>query len=91
VQAADQLRERRYKVVLVDMRLSDSGGGERVVNEVRGLNPPPHVVLITGFRQETNVEIQRLLAEGADAVCYKPFDMATMLATLKHLVDPMQQ
>jgi hypothetical protein len=30
--------------------------------------------------------VNDVLSEGADAVCYKPFDMAGLLATLQRLV-----
>jgi hypothetical protein len=29
--------------------------------------------------------VRRVLAEGADAVCYKPFDVGRLLATLENL------
>jgi ActR/RegA family two-component response regulator len=86
-QAAGRLKERTYKLVLVDMRLSHTDGGERVFREIRDVNPEARVVLITGFRSEADSVVQQLLAEGADAVCYKPFDMPTMLATLKRLAN----
>jgi CheY-like chemotaxis protein len=31
--------------------------------------------------------VQRVLAEGADAVCYKPFDVPRLLSTLEQLTN----
>jgi CheY-like chemotaxis protein len=86
-QAASRVKERTYKVVLLDMRLSDTDGGARVFHEIRAASPEAHVVLITGFRSEVDSVVQQLLAEGADAVYYKPFDIPAMLATLEQLAN----
>ena len=86
LQAAGRLADRMYKVVLVDMKLSSKdGGGERVYQHVRKANPDARVLLITGFRTEMDQLVKQLVAEGADAVCYKPFDMPNLLKTLERL------
>ena len=87
LQAEGRLRERTYKVVLIDMKLSKEDGGQRVYEIVRQSNPAARVILITGFRTEMNRPVQRLVAEGADAVSYKPFDLPDLLATLKRLAS----
>lgn len=83
--AAARLKERQYKTVLIDMKLSDGNGGERVYQCVREANPKARVVLITGYRSEMNGKLEKLVAEGADAICFKPFDMEGLLQTLKRL------
>jgi two-component system, NtrC family, response regulator HydG len=83
-EAAAQLKESAFKVVLIDMHIPDSDGGA-VFETVRAANPEARTVLITGYRSETDDEVARLTNAGADAVCYKPFDVAELLATLERL------
>jgi DNA-binding NarL/FixJ family response regulator len=61
------------------------GDGSHVFQLVRSANPKARVVLITGFRTELQELIERVVTEGADAVCYKPFDMPQLLETVEHL------
>jgi DNA-binding NtrC family response regulator len=82
--AVERIKERSYRVVLIDMKLS-MGEGRRVFEAVRQADPKARTILITGFRSETEPLVEKLLAEGADAVCYKPFDMPQLLAALKRL------
>jgi DNA-binding NtrC family response regulator len=84
--AADKLKERDYRVVLIDLKLPD-GDGQKVLNEVRQMNPEARTVLITGYRDEMEQTIQGAMDEGADAVCYKPFDVPRLLETIESLAD----
>ncbi len=84
-EAAERLRGRDFRVVLIDMKLSSTTDGGKVFEVVRQLKPDARTVLITGFRSETDAAIQRLVCEGADAVCYKPFDVASLLETIARL------
>lgn len=86
---AERARERAYKVVLIDMRLP-AGDGSDVFHAVRELNPAAHTLLITGHRELDGL-VERVLQEGADAVCYKPFDIPALLTTVDRLVklEPM--
>jgi len=83
-EAADQLKDSTYRVVLIDMQIPD-GDGSTVFRLVRNANPQVRTILITGFRSETNHLIERMIAEGADAVCYKPFDVPDLLKKLEIL------
>jgi DNA-binding NtrC family response regulator len=83
-QAAARLRERRFDLVLIDMKLP-KGDGSSVLLNVRSANPEARVVLITGFRGEMEAVIQRALTDGADTVLYKPFDMPLLLNTVQQL------
>src|SRR5581483_11024491 len=85
-EAAEKLKATDYRVVLIDMKLPD-GDGARVFNLVRQANPKARTVLITGHRSETEKLVQKVINEGADAVCYKPFDMPRLLATLQELTE----
>ncbi len=89
-QEADrQLRDSTFKVVLIDMKLP-GGDGTRVFRQVRSANPQARTVLITGHRSELEEKVRQVVAEGADAVCYKPFDVPRLLDTLNHLADQPQ-
>jgi DNA-binding response OmpR family regulator len=52
---------------------------------VRQSNPQARTVVITGHRTEMDRLVQQVVDEGADAVCYKPFDVPRLLDTLHHL------
>jgi CheY-like chemotaxis protein len=82
--AARQLGDAAFQVVLIDMRLSD-GDGTSVFRLVRRANPQARTVMITGHRAELERLLDQVVREGADAVCYKPFDVAGLLTTLDRL------
>jgi DNA-binding NtrC family response regulator len=82
--AAERLRENSFQVVLIDMRLPE-GDGTSVFRLVRGNSPQSRTVLITGHRSDLEAAVQEVLQEGADAVCYKPFDVPALLDTLRKL------
>lgn len=86
-EASAQLRESAFKVVLIDMRIPDGDGGT-VFRMVRDANPQARTVLITGHRSEMDQVVTQVLAEGADAVCYKPFDVPALLQALQRLAAP---
>lgn len=83
-EAAEQLRAGPFKVVLIDMKLPH-GNGSAVFRMVRQTCPDAHTVVITGYPRELNELVERVVREGADAVCYKPFDVAHLLATVEQL------
>jgi CheY-like chemotaxis protein len=89
--AAERLKDTSaYRVVLIDMRLP-RGDGSTVFRLVRSTNPQARTLLITGHRSELEQAVEQVLDEGADAVCYKPFDVAGLLATLQRLVGQQHQ
>jgi DNA-binding NtrC family response regulator len=83
-EAATRLHDASYKVILIDMKLPD-GSGERVFRLVREVNPEARTILITGHRPEMEPLIGQVIAEGADVVCYKPFDVPRLLQSLETL------
>ena len=87
--AAERLKDRSFKVVLIDMKLPE-GDGSRVFQLVRQANPQARTVVITGHRSEMDRLVQQVMKEGADAVCYKPFDMPQLLTTLQQLAAQPQ-
>ncbi|HZW30612.1 MAG TPA: response regulator [Isosphaeraceae bacterium] len=84
-EAAARAKETTFKVVLIDMRLPE-GDGSTVYRAVREANPQARTILITGYRPELDRLIEGLIAEGADAVCYKPFDVPELIRKLEQLV-----
>ena len=83
-EAAERLQKTDFEFVLIDMKLPD-GNGQHLFHRVRQTNPSARTILITGYRSEMEQLVQQVLAEGADAACYKPFDVAQLLATLERL------
>jgi DNA-binding NarL/FixJ family response regulator len=83
-EAAAQLLDTDVRVALIDMKLPGSHGTE-VFDLVREVDPNIRTVLITGWRSELNAIVAGVLAEGADAAWYKPFDVPRLLETLDRL------
>ncbi|MHC5537523.1 response regulator [Singulisphaera rosea] len=84
VGVAEQVRDTAFQVVLIDMKLPGSDGGE-VFRLVRESEPRARTVLVTGCRPEMDSLVERVLAEGADVTCYKPLDVPRLLETLDRL------
>lgn len=83
-EAAERLRMRQHHVVLIDMKLPN-GTGADVFRLVRQANPKARTVLVTGARSEMEQLVEHTLAAGADAACYKPFDVPKLLEILTSL------
>jgi two-component system, NtrC family, response regulator HydG len=84
--AAEQLKGSSYQVVLIDMRLPD-GDGHAAFRLVRAANPRARTVLVTGYRSEMDDLIAQAVAEGADAVQYKPFHVPDLIETIVNLAQ----
>ena len=85
-EAIERLKGREFKVVLIDMKLP-AGDGASVFRIVRAMNPQARTVFITGHRSEMDERIKQAMSEGADGVCYKPFDVPNLLSTLQKLAE----
>jgi DNA-binding NtrC family response regulator len=83
-EAAGQLKETAFDVVLIDMPIPD-GDADAIFRLVREASPQARTILITGHRHEMGHVIERMLGEGAHAVCYKPFDVPELLRTVERL------
>jgi len=91
VEAGQRLKDRVVRVVLIDMKLPQ-GDGASVFRMVRDTNPQARTIVITGLRSEMERLVQQVVEEGADAVCYKPFDVPALLSTLQKLAaEPSKQ
>jgi DNA-binding NtrC family response regulator len=85
IREADQsLKQQQHNVVLIDMKLPEGHGGD-VLRLVHEGNPSARTIVITGYRGEMEELVQQAVASGADAVCYKPFDVKQLLSTVKQL------
>ena len=82
-EAKSRFQESNYNVALIDMRLPE-GDGSQIYKLVRE-TPRSRTVIITGHRSETEERVAKVLAAGADAVCYKPFDVRALLETVNKL------
>jgi CheY-like chemotaxis protein len=85
-EARQHLKNSTFKAVLIDMKLP-AGDGTTVFRLVRQANPQARTIVITGHRGEMDQRVQQLLEEGADAICYKPFDIPKLLTALNQLTD----
>jgi len=85
-QASERLRDSAHKVVLIDMKLP-TGDGTTVFRLVRDANPQARTIVITGHRSEMDEAVRQMVDAGADAVCYKPFDVPRLLHTLDQLTQ----
>src|SRR5262249_41512597 len=84
--AAGRLKDASFRVVLIDMKLP-SGDGASVFRLVRQASPQARTIVITGHRAELERMVAQVVEEGADAVCYKPFDVARLLTTVDRLTS----
>lgn len=82
--ATIQIRACRFHVVLIDMKIPN-GTGQDVYRAVRHANPEARTLLITGNQCEMAGLVEQVLADGADGVCYKPFDLDELLGKLDRL------
>jgi DNA-binding response OmpR family regulator len=89
-QAEQALRQNRFHVVLIDMKLP-AGDGADVLQALRKADREARAVLITGCAAEMETKVQQALQSGADAVCYKPFDVASLLGMVQQLCKQQPQ
>lgn len=82
--ATAALRDTRFDVVLIDMKLP-CGSGRALYRTIRGADPSIAALLTTGHGAELHETIAATLAEGASAVCYKPLDLDQLFLHLGRL------
>jgi CheY-like chemotaxis protein len=82
--ARAQLQAAAPRVVLIDLKLPE-GDGSSVFRLVRQNSPQARTIVITGHRSEMDQAIRQIVQEGADAICYKPFDVPALLGMLQDL------
>jgi DNA-binding NtrC family response regulator len=78
------LAHRKFHVVLIDMRLP-TGDGQQVLKTLQKIDPEARAIMITGYAAEMETKVHKALQAGANAVCYKPFNVEKLLATVEQL------
>jgi CheY-like chemotaxis protein len=76
--AARKVGDLPFDVVLIDARLPEADP-KAILTLVRKANPSARTVLIGSLEMEEGAAVKGALAEGADAVCLKPFDIPRLL------------
>jgi CheY-like chemotaxis protein len=82
--AIERLRAHGFNVVLIDYKLP-KGSGVDVLRSVHEQNPQARTILVTGYRNEAELAIKQALDQGADAICYKPFNVPELLELTSRL------
>lgn len=82
-EAVQRLAQRRYDLLLLDLRIL-SGSGVAVLRHARERYPDIPVIVITAYA--TTEDVEQALALGVDALLYKPFDIDTLLNTVRALL-----
>jgi DNA-binding response OmpR family regulator len=83
-EAEKALLQHQFHVVLIDMKLP-AGDGHQVLRALHQAGNETPAILITGRAPEMETKVQQALEAGANAVCYKPFDVDKLLGTVKEL------
>jgi two-component system, NtrC family, response regulator HydG len=83
-EGAKLIRTQSYHVTLIDLKLPQADG-DQMFKMVREISPQSRTILITGYRTEMENRVRRAISEGADAICYKPFNVDELLGTLQRL------
>lgn len=77
-EAQRSLEIAKFQVALVDYRLP-GGDGMKLASQIRSGSPGCNVIMMTGFRNELAENLGDLNAQ----ICYKPFDIGTLLRTAR--------
>jgi two-component system response regulator HydG len=85
-QAIEALHGDDYQVILVDLKLPE-GDGRSILRRVHEQHPGSRTILITGHPEEFSDVIAGVAGQGPDAVCYKPFDLKSLLRTIDRLAQ----
>jgi DNA-binding response OmpR family regulator len=83
--ALEALQGDDYQVILVDLKLP-GGDGRGILRAVHQQHPESRTILITGHPEEFSDILAGARNQGADAVCYKPFDLRALLQTIDRLI-----
>ena len=84
--AKRRLQNRRYEVVLLDLKLSEDTDGRQVLGVLKETPAASNTILITGYRSEMRDVIEELLHTGVNSVYYKPLELDKVLLKLSELV-----
>ncbi|MFN4032430.1 MAG: response regulator [Fimbriimonadales bacterium] len=85
--ALQRLSTQQYGLMILDLRLQQ-GSGVLVLEQARRQHPDLPVIVVTAYTMTD--DLQNALALGVDALLYKPFDIDTLLATVRALLQRRQ-
>jgi CheY-like chemotaxis protein len=86
-EAIVQLEQRRFDLVLSDIKMPDKTGYD-VFAAARRTNQTVPVILMTGFGYDPNHSIVRASQEGLQAVLFKPFKVDQLLTEVRKALQP---
>lgn len=86
-QALAKIKENNYQLVLSDIRMPD-GDGFFLLKEVRALDEPPAVVIMTG---STDVKRDEFVKQGAVGFLYKPVRRAELIEVVKKALQDKKE
>ncbi len=67
-------KTRHHDIYFIDMKLKALNGLDTYL-EIKKVDPDTIVVVMTGYRQEMDAEVKRVIDSGAYVCLYKPFEM----------------
>ncbi|MCX7838480.1 MAG: response regulator [Anaerolineae bacterium] len=85
-QAIEAVRQRHYPIIFIDLKLPTMDGLQTYL-ALRAIDPDITAIMITGYREEMDAQIQAALAHNAHACLYKPFDtkqVQTLVEEIEH-------
>ncbi len=83
-EAEERLQSRKYDAIIADLNLERIGLGLEVARRAKELNPPPAVVIYTGY--PTLEQLRAALNLHVDYLAFKPVDLEEIKAALHRLV-----
>ncbi|MEN3001538.1 MAG: response regulator [Armatimonadota bacterium] len=87
-EALARLQAHTYDLLIQDVRLPDISG-TAIVQAARQIDPSLPIILITAYTAEA--EVQHAVQQGVDAVLYKPFDIDTLLTSMRYQLLKRQE
>ena len=86
--ALELARKKVYDIALLDLKMPGMDG-LTLYRELRKIAASTVAIVVTAYASKATSE--EALAEGADAVCYKPFDVPRLLSVLERLAAGHQR
>ena len=82
--AVAMAKERRYEIILIDMKLPTINGLETYL-AIKEINPEVVALMMTAYRQEMEELVEEALNNNAYACLHKPLDMEITLKLLEEI------
>ena len=83
-EAQERMRSRKYDAIIADLNLERIGLGLELAREAEELEPPPAVVIYTGY--PTVEQLRAALSLHVDYLALKPVDLEEIKLVLHRLV-----